>query len=343
MPIEESPGANRSSFTHLEAFGRLLAGISPWLELGDPTTMTWAELAREGIEAITDPASPDFCNFAERGQPLVDAAFLVQGLLRAPTVLWDPLPAPVKACVVAALRQTRRTRPYFNNWLLFSAMVETGLRYFGEADWDRMRIDYALRQHEQWYLGDGIYGDGPHFRADYYNSFVVQPMLLDISRQVEGEPDWRGMRPLIEKRAIRYAALLERMISPEGTFPPIGRSLAYRFGALQSLAQVALLQLLPMSPAQVRCAMTAVIQRTMSAAGTFDSGGWLRIGFCGSQPGVGEKYISTGSLYLCAAGLLPLGLPPSADFWTLPDCEWTAAKAWSGKEFPIDTALDERN
>ena len=43
-----------------------------------------------------------------------------------------------------------------------------------------MRVDYALRQHDQWYKGDGIYGDGPQFHWDYYNSFVIHPMLLDV-------------------------------------------------------------------------------------------------------------------------------------------------------------------
>jgi hypothetical protein len=32
----------------------------------------------------------------------------------------------------------------------------------------------------------------------------------------------------VEHRARRYAAVLERMIAPDGSFPPIGRSLAYR-------------------------------------------------------------------------------------------------------------------
>ena len=43
-----------------------------------------------------------------------------------------------------------------------------------------MRVDYALRQHDQWYKGDGAYGDGPTFHWDYYNSFVIHPMLLDV-------------------------------------------------------------------------------------------------------------------------------------------------------------------
>ena len=74
-------------------------------------------------------------------------------------------------------------------------------------------------------------------------------------------------------------------------------------------------------------------------AGTFDRDGWLRIGLCGHQPGVGETYISTGSLYLCAVGFLPLGLPATDDFWAAPAQPWTSVRAWSGQAFPIDHAL----
>ena len=93
------------------------------------------------------------------------------------------------------------------------------------------------------------------------------------------------------------------------------------------------------APAQVRGALTAVIRRTLEAPGTFDADGWLRIGFCGHQPGVGETYISTGSLYLCAVALLPLGLAESDEFWSAPPQRWTSAKAWSGEPFAIDHAL----
>ena len=36
--------------------------------------------------------------------------------------------------------------PGFNNWLLFAATVEAFLKRAGDRTWDRMRIDYALRQ-----------------------------------------------------------------------------------------------------------------------------------------------------------------------------------------------------
>ncbi len=129
------------------------------------------------------------------------------------------------------------------------------------------------------------------FHWDYYNSFVIQPMLVDVLAAVgDTHPEWKALRVPALARVQRYAAIQERLISPEGAFPPIGRSLAYRFGALQTLAHAALLDRLPaeVAPAQVRCALTAVIRRMIDAPGTFDTAGWLRIGFAGHQPGLGR-------------------------------------------------------
>src|SRR6185503_13029813 len=122
----------------------------------------YAELARTAIAHAVDPASPDYLNFTRERQPLVDAAFLAQALLRAPRALRDSLDATAKRNLIAALESTRTISPGFNNWLLFSATVEAALARLG-ATWDRMRVDYALRQHDQWYKGDGAYGDGPEF------------------------------------------------------------------------------------------------------------------------------------------------------------------------------------
>lgn len=342
LPEEGPP--DRQIFAPLEAFARTLAGIAPWLESGseDGLRGRFAHLAREGLDRATHPDSPDRMNFGEGGQPIVDAAFLAQAILRAPTALWAKLPERVRGQVAGALKATRSRRPCFNNWLLFSALIEAALRRMGE-DWDPMRVDYALKQHDQWYVGDGAYMDGPHFHWDYYNSFVIHPMLIDLLAEVGAEdPEWEAMREPALRRARRYAEVLERMISPEGTFPPIGRSLAYRFGVFHLLAQLALLRQLPDSlPApQVRSALTAVIRNMIEAEGTFDAGGWLRIGFCGHQPWIGEPYVSTGSLYLCAAVFLPLGLDASDPFWSGEPMDWTAKKTWSGGQAKIDKALE---
>ncbi|OCT12773.1 hypothetical protein A8709_31445 [Paenibacillus pectinilyticus] len=346
MPVECKKEEQRQ-FTHLEAFARTLVGIAPWLEQPaqdaeeEKLRVAYGKLVREAMDAATDPDSPDFLNFAEGMQPIVDTAFLAHAILRAPNTLWHNLDAKVQVNLATAMKTSRTRKPGFNNWLLFAAMTETALGVMGE-DWDHMRVDFALKQHEQWYLGDGMYGDGVEYHADYYNSFVIQPMLVDIIEHVqEHYEDWGKMRSNILKRAQRYATVQERSISPEGTFPAIGRSLAYRFGAFQSLAQTALRRELPtgVTPAQVRGALTAVIRRLIEAPGTFDEGGWLRIGLCGHQPELGEPYISTGSLYLCSAVFLPLGLAADDAFWQDADAPWTTQQVWSGQKVAIDSAL----
>ncbi len=346
MPVESS-GTGRADVTHLEAVGRTLMGLAPWLQLpasNDPEGQVRAAFAsrvRDGLDQAVRPGGPDRLNFDKGGQPLVDAAFLAQAFLRAPT-LWQSLPEMTRTRLVDAFRSSRVILPGFNNWLLFAATVEAFLRRAGDPTWDRMRVDYALRQHDQWYKGDGVYGDGPQLHFDYYNAYVIQPMLVDVlDACADDRPAWQAMREPVLTRARRYAAIQERLVGPDGSFPPVGRSLAYRCGAFQVLAQAALRSDLPkdVPPGQARAALGAVIARTLDAPGTFDARGWLTLGLCGHQPGVAETYISTGSLYLCSAAFLPLGLPPTDPFWTDAPRDWTARRAWSGQPIPIDKAI----
>jgi hypothetical protein len=324
-----------------------LSGIAPWLELQAKTgteadtARRLAALARQGLANATDPQAPDYLDFKAGGQCLVDAAFLAHALLRAPRELWAKLEAPVQQRVIEALKATRAIKPGNNNWLLFSAMVETFLAVSG-TEWSREPIELALRSHEQWYKGDGVYGDGPEFHWDYYNSFVIQPFLVDVLEQIGTRTSqWTSLLGPVLRRAHRYAAIQERLIAPDGSYPVVGRSIAYRCGAFQLLAQIALRNELPhgLEPAQVRSALSAVIHRTLEAPGTFDDRGWLRIGLAGHQPGLGEGYISTGSLYLCTVVFLPLGLPADHPFWAGPTTDWTSRKVWAGHDLLADHAL----
>lgn len=345
MPVESAPNqeAGRREVTYLEAFGRLIGGMAPWLELGADDSAEgklrekYILLVRQCIHNATDSTAADYMNFNKGGQPVVDAAFFAHALLRAPKQLWEPLGAETKANVVRELKSSRTITPYYSNWLLFSAMVETAIYKFDTAA-DFMRIDYAVKSHQNWYLGDGVYGDGPDFHWDYYNSFVIQPMLLDITKIALRN---QKLYQQFLARTTRYAAIQERLISPEGTYPPIGRSLTYRFGAFQLLSQIALQKNLPkeVTPEQVRCALYTVVKKQIEAPGTFDKNGWLTIGVYGHQPGLGEIYISTGSLYLCSQVFLVLGLPANDPFWTNPNADWTQKKLWSGQSVLIDHAL----
>jgi hypothetical protein len=349
MPVEAPINPEqRRPFSHLEACGRTLAGLAPWLELagleGREAELQDAarQQARQLIASITDPASPDYLNFSQGLQPVVDAAYLAQAIMRAPHVLWNGLSNDVKANVLRAFGATRRIKPWRNNWLLFSAMIEAFFCAVG-ADFDRMRIDYAIHQMEQWYVGDGFYSDGDTFHFDYYNSYVIHPFLLDILRVTQRERHWVELYPPALVRAQRYAVVLERMISPEGAMPMVGRSLSYRCGNLHALAHLALLKLLPdtLPPGQVREAIAAVAFRSLSAPRTLDAEGWLAVGFFGQQPSLAEHYISTGSLYMCTLAFMPLGLSADDPFWQGPGVPTTSERIYGGVDMSADHALRE--
>ncbi|HEY0670055.1 MAG TPA: DUF2264 domain-containing protein [Sphingobacteriaceae bacterium] len=349
MPVEARYPDNNRNFIHLEAFGRLLAGMAPWLALGADGTAEgrlrkkYIDLSITCIKNATDPKAADFMNFNKGNQPLVDAAFLAQALLRAPNQLWEPLDSKTKHQVLEAFRSTRKITPGYNNWLLFSAMIEAALQQFDHSG-DMMRMDYAVRKHVEWYKGDGTYGDGPNFHEDYYNSFVIHPMLIEVLSVLrDSKRDPLKNYELAIKRASRYAEIQERMISPEATYPVVGRSITYRFGAFQLLSKMALMHSLPKNvlPQQVRFALFSVVKKQIEAPGTFDKNGWLQIGFYGHQPQLAENYICTGSLYLCSQVFLILGLPADDVFWTAENADWTSRKAYNGGSVTIDHALKD--
>ncbi|MEM6756749.1 MAG: DUF2264 domain-containing protein [Planctomycetota bacterium] len=345
LDLPPTPGRDdRQPFAATEAFCRSFCGVAPWLQAA-PGADAEAMRGRvaEALGRFVHPRSEDPFSFHLPGQPLVEAAFLSHGLLRAPKV-WQSLDATTRDRLVDAVLLTRQTLPPRCNWLLFSAMVEAFMAAV-DRPYDKMRIDYAVQQHEQWYLGDGVYGDGPHYHADYYNSYVIQPMLLDIVEamgRVEPESRTASMLGVVEPRFVRAAAQQERAIGPDGSYPASGRSICYRCGAFQLLAQAALQGRLPdtMPPAQAREALSAAITRTLSAPSTFTDAGWLNPGLAGHQPGLAEHYISRGSLYLCTTAFLPLGLDAASAFWADPPVDWTGRRLWNGQDGSRDHALD---
>lgn len=349
LPLEFHSG--RKAFAPLEAFGRTALGIAPWLEAegltGEEAKLqkVYREKMLLCLDKATDPDSPDYMDFADTGaQPLVDAAFLSHAIVRAPKQMGEAMDERVKKNLIAALKKTRRVHPQGSNWLFFTAMVETVLYLLGEEEWDKMRIDYAAHMFDVWYKGDGVYGDGKNFHWDYYNSFVIQPMYVDICRVLAPIcPDYAKRLPEAQRRMSRYASVLERMIGPEGTYPVVGRSIAYRFGAFHALAQTALQHELEphLTPAGVRCGLSAVIAKVTQADAMFDENGWLRPGVYGFQPELAEEYINIGSLYLCSSVFLPLGLLPEDAFWADADAPWSGKAVWEGGHITIDHALNE--
>ena len=353
MLVELSPtwDGRDKRVTYMECFGRLMAGLAPWLSLPDDDTAEGKqrkqlrEWALKSYAQSVDPESKDYLLWRKEGQPLVDAAYIAESFLRGYDALWVPLDDLTKQRYIAEFQQLRRVDPPYTNWLLFSSTVECFLKKAG-AQTDYYRITSALRKVDEWYVGDGWYSDGEDFAFDYYNSFVIHPMYvecLEVMTNGGKQNIWNvkgGNFPNALKRMQRFGMILERFVSPEGTFPVFGRPITYRTGVLQPLALLSLRGWLPkeLPAGQVRAAMTAVIQRMFGDNRNFNAEGYLTLGFNGSQPNISDWYTNNGSLYLASLAFLPLGLPADAPFWTDAPQPWTSKKAWGGEDFPKDYA-----
>ena len=348
MPYE-SKSAEGKKFAYFEAFARVFNGIAPWLELGVDTSEEgkirekYTILTLKAISNAINSKSNDFIFVVEPKQSLVDVALFAQGLLRAKNQIWLNLPIKVQARLIRELKNTRIIAPYENHWLLYTAMIEAALLEFtGECD--KERLVYGVRKfRDSFYVGDAIYSDGEDFEASYYNSLIIHPMLNDILSVMRkyGLQDGEFLDVQL-MRSSRLASQLERVISPEGTYPLLGKSLSYRCGVFHLLSQAALLNILPknIEPAQVRCALTKILRSQFENDNNFNKDGWLIVGLNGSQTEISENNVNTGSLYACCAVFLPLGLDFNDNFWTAPFAEWTCLKAWNGHQVQQDQPIN---
>ena len=332
----------------METFGRLMAGIAPWLALPDDGSdeakqrKQLRDWALASYRNAVDPSSPDYLCWGVSDQNLVDAAYIAESFLRAYDTLWQPLDSLTKRRYFQEFQRLRRIDPPYTNWLLFASTIESFLAKAG-GGCDNFRVNMACRKVEEWYVGDGWYADGPVFAFDYYSSYVFHAMYLEtlqamIDAKVNTRIDYNKYFDRALKRAQKYAIILERFISPEGTFPVIGRSTPYRLAAMQPLALLAWYQKMPkeLSNGQVRAALTQVIHRMFDYQNNYNQKGFLTIGFCGSQPETADWYTNNGSLYMTSLSFMPLGLPANHPFWTDAPQPWTQVKAWNGKPFPKD-------
>ena len=357
MQLELSPpwDGRDKRVSYMEAFGRLMAGIAPWLSLPDDETAEGRlrkqlrEWALKSYANAVDPQSIDRLLWEENFQTLVDAAYVAESFLRGYDALWMPLDSVTKQRYIEEFTSLRRINPLYTNWLLFTTTIEVFL-WKANAKPDMYRIDSTLRKINEWYVGDGWYSDGPGFAFDYYNSFALHPMyfeaLDELTESGKKQKDWAGCSyEKSIKRMQRFGCILERFISPEGAFPVLGRSITYRTGVFQPLALLVWKGLLPkeLTNGQVRSALTCVFKRMYSDNRNFNEKGYFTLGFNGKQPKVSNVYTDNGSLYMATLAFLPLGLPASHPFWTSPAESWTSKKAFDGEEFPKDHTYYEEH
>ena len=274
MKTEFSPSFDNRNrkVVYMETFGRLMAGIAPWLALPDDDTAEGKqrrqlrEWALASYKNSVDPQSPDYLVWGAAGQNLVDAAYIAESFIRAYDALWIPLDQQTKDRYIKEFKKLRSIEPPYTNWFLFSSTLESFIaKAVGLKEYDDFRVMMTIRKVEEWYVGDGWYADGPVFAFDYYSSYVFHAMYLEtlqnmLDAKANTRLEYQKYYDRALKRAQKFAIILKRFISPEGTFPVIGRSTPYRLAALQPLALMAWYQKLPkdLSNGQVRAALTQV-------------------------------------------------------------------------------------
>lgn len=345
-PVSDNP-KHRIEAQYLEALGRALSGVGPWLQQEGGSTeeirlrKQYRKWVLASIKNATDSTQKDFVLW-KGGQPLVDASFFAQGLIRSPWI-WENLDEKTKRNTVYWLQQTRDVIPGYTNWILFSGMIEAFFLKYG-YEYNPLTIEYGIRTFMyQWYAGDGMFSDGNNFHMDYYNSFVIQPFLKEIVEIANAKTGrYKSEKEKLNKINDRYSEIQERSINADGSFPAYGRSIVYRSGAFHHLANMAYKEQLPknMFPSQVRGALFAVIEKTLTSADNYDKNGWMVIGLAGKQPGLADVYNNQGSLYLCTEIFLPLGLSPDAPFWMQAPKPWSSKAIWNGEDFHGDHAAD---
>ena len=214
MPVELSAkidnAAGRKEVSYLEAFGRTLSGIAPWLNQDggskEETVLRnqYRQWTLKAISNAVNPKSKDYLQWSG-GQPLVDASFLAFGLVRCPW-LWQHLDTTVKQQVITAFITTRSTVPVYSNWILFSGMIEAFFCKYN-LEYDPVRIEYAVREFaNHWYVGDGFFSDGMDFHMDYYNSIVIHPYLRAIVEIINNtNKKYQWFAPRLDTINKRYA------------------------------------------------------------------------------------------------------------------------------------------
>lgn len=281
-----------------------------------------------------------YLNFYHKsGQLLVEMSFICLSFIRSP-YLWNLLDLTLKKVILEIVNETSKYEPHNNNWILFSCILDIFL-YKNKKILKLDRCYNYINKFESFYIGDGWYKDGLIFHMDYYNSFIILPFLLDIYHELS-DIDKRFLKNYNNTviKIQRHCEFLERLISPEGTFPLFGRSITYKTAIFHALVYSSYLSILPnsISYGQVRNALTVVIERMFNNC--VDKNNYLLFGFNSFQPEITDEYTNSGSIYFCLLIFIPLGLSNEHLFWKNELKDWTQKKIWNKVSINKDTSLD---
>ncbi|GLZ77779.1 hypothetical protein Afil01_25860 [Actinorhabdospora filicis] len=245
-------------------------------------------------------------------QPIVEAAGIAYALHISRAQIWDRLKPAERDQIADWLSHHARRIAWANNWLLFTAVIEA---FLASAGYDTSAYDGRanVRRVESWYTGQGWYTDGSRRNFDYYNAWVIHPLLWAIHDMLPArDPDaaW-----LWENRLGRYLESYGHLFGGNGSPLIQGRSIIYRTATLAPIWLGQLTGRTPLSPGASRRLASGTLKHFVDHGVGVD--GPLSLGWHADQYlDVTQPYSGPGSPYWAGIGFHGLALPADHPVWT---------------------------
>lgn len=294
-----------------EGFSRILWGLAP-LTCGGANSELW-ETYIQGIKSGTDPLNEEYWgDVIDYDQRLVEMAAFGLALVLAPEKIWEPLNEKEKKNLKNWLLQINSHKVWGCNWVLFIMMVNLGLKAVGE-DYDEEKMNWALDQIEEYYIGDSWYADGANGHCDYYVPFAIHFYSLFYAKVMEKDDPVRSK--LYKDRAAVFAKEFIHWFAKDGSALPYGRSLTYRFAQSAFWSALAFAEVDVFSLGVVKGLVLRNL-RWWFKQSIFNSDGTLTVGYAYPNLIMAENYNSPGSPYWAFKTFLILALSDNHPFWT---------------------------
>ena len=269
---------------------------------------------RRGLVIGTDPKSPHYWGpDANYHQHHVEMGLMAIALQIAPEALWQPLTPAERAQVAGWFATSRGGGIVNNNHLFMSVHILEFLEHAGFARrTDRTVIVAHLNQLETMHRGGGWFEDGINQAYDHYNAYAFHFYGLMWTR-LHGTRD-----PARVQRWREWAQLFVRdyqhFFAASGEHPAFGRSITYRFNAINVFGLALAENCTDLAPGLLRRLCTRNLEFFLSRSITQEQG-CLAPGFTDRFDAIVEPYSCAASPYWAVKGFTPLLLPPTHPFW----------------------------
>jgi len=344
LPIIGPASDHDAQADRLESFARPMLLAAFWLQAIDRDGNVSAEdrafrdriaaWFHQGLALGTDPAHPQYWGpDANYHQHHVEMGLMAIALQFARESLWEPLAPVIKDQVAAWFGTCRGGGIVNNNHLFMSVHILEFLRTIGhEHRTDATVIEHHLDQLETMHRGGGWFEDGINQAYDHYNAYAFHFYGLCWAR-LHGHRDparaerWRGWARL-------FIDDYQHFFAASGEHPAFGRSIMYRFNAVNVFGLGAAEGCSDLPPGRLRRLCLNNIAFFLNRPITQEQG-CLAFGWLDHFEDLAEAYSCAASPYWAAKGFALLLIPPDQPFWTAPDTPVPAEEGDFVRKMPV--------